>query len=45
MILFLTQQNSNRKSGHTGENSTSKRYMHHNVYCSTINNSQDMKAT
>ena len=29
----------------TGENHNSKRYIHPNVHCSTIYNSQDMEAT
>jgi len=29
----------------SGENYNSKRYIHHNIYCSTIYNSQDIEAT
>ena len=37
---------SNPTTGHTPwENDNSKRYMYHNVHCSTIYSSQDMEAT
>ena len=44
--IIYTIQYRNPIPGHiSGENHNSKRYMHPNVHCSTIYNSQDMEAT
>ena len=44
--LYKYHMIQNPTPGHmSGENRNSKRYMHPNVHCSTIYNSQDMKAT
>ena len=43
--LTLVRMSIIKKTTDTRENSNSKRYMHSNVHCSTIYNSQDVEAT